>query len=436
MTLIKKIVIAVLNWESRLIIAKYQPFVVAVTGSVGKTSTKDAIYSVLKYSAKYVRKSEKSFNSEIGLPLTVIGVPNAWKSMSGWMRNILRGLEIILGRTEYPECVIIEMGADHPGDIRKVAKWLHPDIVVMTKVSDTPVHVEFFSSPDEVLREKSYLAQAVKKAGTLVLIADDKKIMALSEDVLVKKSGANIISYGEQGSADVSGNDLKLDYKDNELSGITFTLTDNHVSIPVHVNRVVGNTYIYPLLAAAAVGRARGMTPELISKGLSEYEAPHGRMNVIAGINGSTLIDDSYNSSPDAVMSALNTIKSIQSSGRKIVALGDMMELGKYTSDEHRRVGEAVAQVANILIAVGQRSKLSLVEGAVNAGMSPGAIHLFDSSSEAGQFLASIVAPGDVVLVKGSQSIRMERVSAALLRSPEKAATLLVRQEKEWLEKK
>ncbi len=431
MQFIKKIVISILKLESRIIIAKYKPFVVAVTGSVGKTSTKDAIYSVIKNSSKFARKSDKSFNSEIGLPLTVIGVPNAWKDISGWVKNVLHGLELIIWRSEYPDCLVLEIGADHPGDIQSVTKWLHPDIVVMTKVSSTPVHVEFFASPDDVFKEKSYLAKAVKAGGTLVLLADDEKIMTLKKD-----SQAKVVSYGMTETADVKGLNPIISYGNMAPTGIEFTLSLDAAEIPVKVNGVLGNTYIYPLIAAAAVGKARGMTADDISKGMADYVAPRGRMNIISGITGSTIVDDTYNSSPDAAISALDSIGLVQCTGRKIAVLGDMMELGKYASDEHRRVGSRVATAVNILVTVGPRSRLSLVEGAVGAGMSPENIFSFDSSVEAGKYVASIVGVNDIILVKGSQSMRMERVSAALLRESSRAAELLVRQEKEWLEKR
>jgi len=192
----KKIVIALLTWESRLILKKYKPFIVAVTGSVGKTSTKDAIYDALKNlpGAGLVRKSEKSMNSEIGLPLTVIGVPNAWHSIGGWFYNLGVGLDLILKRREYPDTLILEIGADHPGDIRRVTQWLHPDISVITRVSRTPVHVEFFSSPDEVFEEKAFLATAVKSGGSLVVFGDDERTLSVGDRV--KDRGVSVVSYG------------------------------------------------------------------------------------------------------------------------------------------------------------------------------------------------------------------------------------------------
>ena len=436
MQAIKKIIIAILTWESRIIIAKYKPFVVAVTGSVGKTSAKDAIYSVIKYSSKFARKSEKSLNSEIGLPLTIIGVPTAWRDMVGWSKNILHGLELIMWRTEYPDCLVLEIGADHPGDIEKVTKWLHPDIVVMTKVSQTPVHVEFFASPGDVFKEKAFLAKAVKDNGSLILLADDEKILGLGADAMKGVNGVKFISYGTVGSAQVRGSDPVMETDSTGApAGISFKINIDGNDTSVKVLGILGNTYMYPLLAAAAVGKAKNMSIADISKGLNEYDPPRGRMNILAGMNGSTIIDDTYNSSPEAALSALNALAEIRCSGRKIVAFGDMMELGKYASDEHRRVGARVAEISKMLVAVGPRSSLALVEGAVNGGMRLDAIHTFDSSDEAGKYLVSIASTGDVVLVKGSQSMRMERVSAALLCDPGRAGELLVRQEKEWLEK-
>src|SRR5664279_1555372 len=142
MTLFKRIIVFILTWESRLIIKKYRTFIVAVTGSVGKTSAKDAIYRIFESNGGYVRKSEKSLNSEIGLPLTIIGAPNAWRDPAGWLRNMSRGLSLILKKEEYPNTLVLELGADHPGDIKNAASWLKPNIAVITKVSVLPVHVE------------------------------------------------------------------------------------------------------------------------------------------------------------------------------------------------------------------------------------------------------------------------------------------------------
>ena len=158
-------------------------------------------------------------------------------------------------------------------------------------------------------------------------------------------------------------------------------------------------------------------------------------MNLIPGVNGSTIIDDTYNSSPDAAEAALGTLRGLQCSGRRIAALGDMMELGKYAADEHRRIGRLAGDAATLLVTVGPRSRMTADE-ALKHGMPSTSVTSFDSSADATAFLAPLVLPGDIILVKGSQSVRMERVSAALLREPARSAELLVRQEREWLLKK
>src|SRR3989344_3802688 len=125
---LKQILISILKLEAKLVLKKYKPKIVAITGSVGKTSTKDAVYAALS-KFYFVRKSEKSFNSEIGLPLTILGVPNGWSNIFLWIKNIIHGLELILTREDYPEWLVLEIGADKPGDIKSVAKWLYADVV-------------------------------------------------------------------------------------------------------------------------------------------------------------------------------------------------------------------------------------------------------------------------------------------------------------------
>ena len=434
MQFLKKLIITALILESRLILKKYKPFVVAITGSVGKTSTKDAIYSVLTQQGGYVRKSQKSLNSDIGLPLTIIGVPNAWRSLKGWMHNLSEGLKLILTRQEYPDCLVLEIGADHPGDISTIARWLKPDIAVIAKVARTPVHVEFFSSPEQVFEEKASLATSMKAKGTLILFADDDKVLSIAERV--QKKQVTVMTFGVSDSATVRGSDATISYDASGAPvGLSFTVTTGGVATPVTITGISGATYMYPLLAATAVGIARGMNMPAIVAGLHAYDFPKGRMNIIPGINGSTLIDDTYNSSPDAVSSALHALSSMKCTGTKIAVLADMMELGKYSSEQHHMIGREVASVVHRLVTVGQRSRAT-AESAIKAGLSADMVRSYSSAVEAGAFLAPLIQPGDIVLIKGSQSLRMERVSAVLLRYPATAEKVLVRQEKEWLEKK
>jgi UDP-N-acetylmuramoyl-tripeptide--D-alanyl-D-alanine ligase len=394
-------------------------------------------------------------NSEIGLPLTVIGVPNAWRNPLAWVKNVLKGLGLILLPKDYPDTLILEIGADHPGDIKKVAKWLKTDIVVITKVSRTPVHVEFFKSPEEVFEEKASLADSLKKDGTLILFADDEKVMSIAERKNVGADSRNkikVISFGLNENATVRGLGEAIAYSNlNGMvvpSGISFkvkikadgqsasSVSDGQEQL-VTVGKILGTAYEYPLLAAAAVGLAKGMSLSEIVPALNAYDAPRGRMNLIEGVNGSVLIDDTYNSSPDAALAALHAVKSLNVApgSSKIAILGDMMELGKFAAEEHRKIGREAADAVSHLVTVGPRSKIT-AEEAVKIGLPADAVHSFDSTAEAAGHIAFIVKEGDVILIKGSQSMRMERVVKTLLKNPEQSSNILVRQEREWLEKK
>lgn len=417
---LKKIVSSILIAESKVILKKYKPTIIAVTGTVGKTSTKDAVYSVLS-TVYHVRKSDKSFNSEIGIPLTILGCQNGWSDPFAWIGIILEGLELIFFKTNYPKYLILEVGADHPGDIESVSKWLVSDVVIINKIGDVPVHVEAFPTPADVVKEKAYLIKSLKKEGTLVLFADDKKVSALAQGV-----SSPVMTFGITEMATVTASDISVAYDGEKMPmGMMFKLNHKGNSVPIRVEGVLGSQQVYPLLAGATVGIACGVSISKIVDGLNKHVFPKGRMNIIPGINKSVIIDDTYNSSPDALREGLNTLASLQVSGKRIAVLGDMLELGNFSAEEHRKAGIQALQSSDILITVGPRARF----------MSEQSTH-FNSSLEAGEYVREHVTEGDVVFVKGSQSIRMERVSKALLAEPEKSAKLLVRQEKEWLAKK
>src|ERR1035437_10690334 len=221
---------------------------------------------------------------------------------------------------------------------------------------------------------------------------------------------------------------------------MTFKLDYGGNSVPIMLPGIIGKSHIYPILAATAVGLARGLTLVQIIESIKYYKSPPGRMNIIDGINDSTIIDDSYNSSPTALAVALAALAEVEGEKNKIAIIGDMMELGQYSAEEHHKAGEIVAKSidaskGDILITVGQRAK-GIREGAVAAGFNPFSIISFDSSAEAAEKVKDIIKAGDVVLVKGSQSTRMERITKAIMADPSRASELLVRQEKEWLDKK
>ncbi|MBU4479876.1 hypothetical protein KKG48_00320 [Patescibacteria group bacterium] len=418
----KKIIVSILILEAKLVLKKYKPKVVAVTGSVGKTTAKDSIYSVLS-SSFFVRKSEKSFNSEIGVPLSILGCQNGGNNPIIWIKNIFEGLALIFAKNHYPKWLVLEVGADHPGDIKDIAKWLKPDIAVITRFAEIPVHVEYFESPEAVIREKRELAQYLKDDGFLILNYDDEDVLAIKNDFNKKT-----ITFGLNEGADVLGSNNNLLYENGKISGVTFKINYEGSSVPVNLKGVLGIQHIYPSLAAIAVGVTQKLNLVSMSQALStEHETQPGRMKILDGIKDSVIIDDSYNSSPLAVEWALKMLGEIETNGRKIAVLGDMMELGKYAINEHKKIGGVVAGVCDMLVTVGTRSQAT-AEGALNAGMRENNILQFEDSRKAGAYLQNIIKKDDVILVKGSRwATRMEFAVEEIMAHPERADELLVR---------
>lgn len=426
---IKSILVSALQWEAKKVLKKYQPKIIAITGSVGKTSSKDAIFSVFADSF-YVRKSEKSFNSQIGLPLTILGCQNGWNNPLLWLKNLLKGLMLILVKTNYPDCLVLEVGADSPGGIRKVAEWLKPDIIVMTRFGKVPVHVEFFDSVEDLIEEDGSLIESLKRDGILVLNDDDEDVRSF-----INKTSNKVITYGSNGGADVFGSNYRIlygiDKKGKFPTGIQFKVECDGKSAQVVIMGVLGNHHIYPALSAIAVGLSQGLNIEQMSKSLRVHKTPLGRMKIIKGIKNSIIIDDSYNSSPVALEEALKTLQTIEGAKRKIAVLGDMLELGSYSVLAHKEVGAIASRSCHLLVAVGARAR-GIAEGALQSGMREKDILQFDTSEEAGAYLQNLISEKDVILVKGSQSVRMEKVVEEIMENPEDKERLLVRQEKEW----
>jgi UDP-N-acetylmuramoyl-tripeptide--D-alanyl-D-alanine ligase len=426
--ILKKIIAKLLELEARAIIKKYKPKIIAVTGSVGKTSTKDAIYSVISKSF-YTRKSEKSFNSDIGVPLTVLGCNNAWSNPLMWLKNIIHGLSYILITKPYPEWLVLEVGADRPGDIKKITKWLKPDVVVMTKFADVPVHIEYFKSKEEVVAEKGNLVSALKHDGILIVNADDPDASSFKF-----KTTNKVITFGMLGDADVRATNYSVYQTEetNEPFGVYFKVETAGNCLPVKIIGTLGVNNIYCSLAALSVGINLGLNMVESTENLSKHIAPRGRMSLIKGIKRTTIIDDTYNSSPVALKSALNTLRELKTTKRRIAVLGDMMELGKHSAEEHKNAGTIAAISCDILVTVGLRAR-ALAESAIDSGLDEDSVLQFDDSVEAGEYVQNIIKEGDIILIKGSQSIRMERVVKEIMAQPELAKDLLVRQEDEWL---
>lgn len=432
---VKKTLSYVLRAESKLVIWKYNPKVIAITGSVGKTSTKDAVYAVIS-GISYVRKSEKSYNSELGLPLTVLGCRNGWNDPFIWTLNILKGLWLIIWPHKYPNWLVLEVGVGKPGDMYNTASsWLKTDAVIMTTIGSTPAHIEFFDSHKHLIEEKSGLIKTLKKDGLLILNNDDEAVSKMRE-----KTKNRFVTYGFKEDSDIKCSSDNILYDDVGVpGGLVFRIDEGGSSMPVVIEGVFGRNHIYASLAALAL--SSGLKLNMIDAigRLKNYSVPPGRMRLLSGIRNSFLIDDTYNSSPFACESALRTLAEIKIVGRNIAVLGDMLELGRHTEEAHKNIGKIARDNLkgnrDVLIVVGPRAK-KIKEGAIEAGMDEKNIFEFLDSREAGKFLETFVEKNDLVLIKGSQGMRMERAVEAVLEDKENKSSLLVRQEEEWLKKK
>ncbi|MEK7462145.1 MAG: UDP-N-acetylmuramoyl-tripeptide--D-alanyl-D-alanine ligase [Patescibacteria group bacterium] len=422
---LKKVVVKILTWEAKQLIKRHRPIIIGVTGSVGKTTTKDAIYQAIKNSLA-ARKSEKSFNSEIGVPVTVLGLKNGWNNPLLWAKNIIDGFFVALFSKEYPAVLVLEMGIDRPGDMERLTSWITPDLVVLTRLPSVPVHVEYFGTAQAVVEEKMKLAGALKAEGTFIYNHDDEIIQSKLGEILPRSIG-----FGRYVPTDYTGSDDRSVYYDDRLVGTTFSISHDNQSASLTLKGTLGTQQVYACTAAVAVADVLGIPLIESVAALQELETPTGRMRLIPGIKSTMIIDDTYNSSPTACEQALLTLGEIKYAGRKIAVLGDMLELGRFSSDEHEKIGALVPKVADILLTVGVRSR-KIAEVALNNGLPEENILQYEDSARAGRELQNLLQAGDVVLVKASQGIRAEKIVEEIMAQPEQASTLLVRQDTEW----
>lgn len=414
--------------KARKVIATHKPKIVAITGSVGKTSTTNAVYAVL--SKKYrVRMPRENYNNEFGVPLTILGQKSPGSSAFGWLKVLFSSVK------DVPDVYVLEYGADRPGDIRFLCDIAKPDVAIMTAV--TPVHAEHFGSIEELTREKASLLEGLTADGLAVLNVDDERVRAVAEAHVGPKS-----TYGFSPEADVRATSYQLKTREDFSfdPGEVFAESWFHVETRENeadflLKNAMGRSQVSSALAAIAVGAHLGLTLEEMVASLMEHQAPPGRLRPLPGIKGSLILDDSYNAAPASVIAALEVLKEFHpaENRRRIAVLGNMAELGQYSESEHRGVGmRAVETGVDLLVCVGEKAH-DIAKAAKEAGMEAEHVFEFPTSRDAGRWLDGEVKKGDIVLVKGSQSMRMEFIVKELMADPASAEKLLVRQYGKWL---
>lgn len=423
--MLRSILQKMLAKAARDIIRSRRPHVIGITGSVGKTTTKEAIAAVV--AARFeLRSTYKNYNNEIGLPLTIIGAATPGRSLSGWLAIINQAKRIVRDHSlPYPEMLVLEMGIDHPGDMDILTSIAPPSCAVITRLGTA--HVEFFNSLADLHAEKLKLEQALPDDGCFIYNYEDERLRQAGQ-----YSSRRTISYGFTRAADVAAEHLVFNFSDNP--GASFKLVYQGSAVPVNIPGIISRPGVLAALAAAAVGFNYGLNAIEISQALRNFQGPAGRMRLLENSFNGILIDDTYNASPEAARESLDTLAEIDrdSYRRSWAVLGDMRELGDESAKAHREIGQYVVD-KNIdrLVTVGAEA-LTIAEEARKQGMEEANIYAFDSSEEAADFLAESVEAGDALLIKGSQAVRLERITKKLLKDPSRADELLVRQSLEW----
>lgn len=413
----RKLVARQLEWRVKRLIKKHELKVVAITGSVGKTTGKLAIATALRQKYR-VQAHPGNFNSEIGLPMSIfeLDIPRDLNNPAKWASIMLKIDKKL--RKPFPyDVLVLEMGADEPGDIKKFMRYITPDIGIVNAIA--PAHIEQFGSVDAIADEKMSLARGSK---AIWLNAEDERVMKEAESL-----GQPVQTYGiEKGNVHfegiVRGSNLTFSGRLQLQGGDTLVNTN-----------FIGKHSLSSLALAGAVGEELGLTDAQIKQGLEAIAPAAGRMQVLEGIEGTTIIDDTYNSSPRATIAAIHSLLDLP--GRHIAILGNMNELGVLMEQSHREVGHEAAKVDE-LITIGKNAGRFMVAGAIENGLSNRRVHLCDSPYQAGELAKTLLKKGDVVLVKGSQNGVFAEEAVAKLLAKSSDRSKLVRQGEDWLEKK
>jgi UDP-N-acetylmuramoyl-tripeptide--D-alanyl-D-alanine ligase len=409
--MLRKILKHVLRISCKLAILRYKPFIIAITGNTGKTSTKEAIFLILKEKFSSVRKTRENFNTEIGVPLSVLGLNDAKRNILAWTKNFLLILKTLaFGKKDFPKYLVLELAADKPGEIEYFVKFLPINIGIVTAIGKYPVHLEFFPNRKSLINEKSWLVRGIKEGGEVILNYDDKDVLGM--ECLAKKD-VRVSTYGKNDGTQIQ---FKIDnfYFDkktgNYVTNIEFKY-GNHAKLASFSN-LLGDGYVYAMCAAICCSSRMGIPIDEGVKILQKkFHSLSGRMLVVSSRKKFTIIDDTYNASPLSYINALETIRVINTDkeSKKILILGDMSELGKETDHIHKQIIEKALKIGDGIILVGESMRLALNDIS-KATMNQKQIYLEKNSIDAYKTLLKIVSKGDVVLVKGSRRMNMDKV--------------------------
>lgn len=427
----KRLLLRILQWKltflAKRVLYRYAPIVVGVAGSVGKTSSVQAIALALSRDYR-VGQTLRSYNQELGVPLSILQQETGYRSLWRWIAILWHGCWLGYGprSASYPNLFVLELGADAPGDLDRLMAWIKPQVGVLTAA--TIEHVEFFGSIEAAMAEERKVVTKLPKTAVAVMNADDSNVM-----VAAGSCKARMVRYGLGDGADVTlTNAAILGTDANTVQGVSAKVVVGGSSVPIVVRDTLGRHSLYAVGAAFAVAHSLGVKLTNASEQLRTYQAPTGRMRLIRGVKSTVIIDDTYNSSPAAADAALDTLRELSTPGRKYAVLGDMRELGPVSDDEHAKLGRYAVGKCDVLVTVGESAK-HIAHAAIAAGMPEDQVMSFDKPEGVGNFLQDKLKPADLILVKGSQGIRCEKVVKEIMAEPARAAELLTRQYRPWI---
>ena len=347
-----------------------QPFtLIGITGSAGKTTTKEMIATLIA-TERRTHKSWGNFNNQIGAPLCLDNVPDD------------------------AEVVVSEMGMNHKGEIAEIAGLMRPDVGVYTNIA--PVHIEFFGTIEKIAEAKRELLENLREGGTVVVNNDNEHVVRISSDYAGPK-----VTYGIDHGADFRATNIR----ERGLLGTRFTVDGRELELALP-----GRHNLENLLAAIATARTIGISWDGITRGVANVKPAYHR-GVIVEWKGATIYDDTYNSNPYALKRALELMTQADVSGRRIAVIGDMLELGEQELQFHRDSGKEIPRSIDMVIGVGKRTN-ALLEGAREAGHTD--VHHFDDALSAGEFLKNEIRENDLVLIKGSRGVGLDRIVTML----------------------
>ena len=358
---------------------RYDFTLIGITGSAGKTTTKEMIATLIS-TERRVHKSWGNFNNQIGAPLCFDNAPDE------------------------AQVVVSEMGMNHAGEIAEIAGLLRPHVGVYTNIA--PVHIEFFGTIEGIAAAKRELLENVAPGGAIVINNDNEHVVRIS-----KGFPGRILSYAIDAGADYRAADIR----ERGLLGTRFTLVAEGARRELELV-LPGRHNLENLLAAIATARHVGISWEGIERGVREVKPAYHR-GVIVEWQGATIYDDTYNSNPYALGRALELMAQADVTGRRIAVIGDMLELGEQELQFHRDAGAAIPKAIDVVCGVGTRSR-ALLDGARAAGFEESQLRHFTDAAAAGAFLRAFVGPGDLVLIKGSRGVGLDRAVAMLEEQP------------------